>query len=450
MPIPPVCLLLMSAAFAAEPATGGPPIEVGLHAGRFFTGPAESIGGAWVIVPRLGYRPVPTLAIEGSVSWFQGETRLAGNLYDGLAPRLEAVWHPMPELVVEPFVGAGPGLLRRKVHRSGVGTDPNADDWGNYKNPDTDFMLSVGPGAMVHLGRIVSVRTDLRFLPTIGGEGFNTRADVFGHWEWTVGLDLYFGNMLRDADGDGLADPDDGCPNDPEDVDDFEDADGCPDEDNDNDSIADTSDRCPLDPEDLDSFEDADGCPDPDNDQDGVADGEDACRDVAGPKETEGCPDRDGDLVVDSRDACPDEPRDPSVAPEQSDGCPAKVVVTAEKVEILERVFFQVNEAVILPESHGLLGEVARVLVAHPEIVRVEVQGHTDDQAADAYNLKLSQARAQAVLEFLVARGVDAGRLVAKGYGETRPLVPGTTEDARAQNRRVEFVILERSEPAAP
>jgi outer membrane protein OmpA-like peptidoglycan-associated protein len=96
---------------------------------------------------------------------------------------------------------------------------------------------------------------------------------------------------------------------------------------------------------------------------------------------------------------------------------------------------------VIDPRSHSLLNEVALVLLDHPEIQTVEVQGHTDDQGSADDNLALSEARATAVVSFLTAAGVPSERLTARGVGESKPLQNETTEEARALNRRVEFHI---------
>ncbi len=139
-------------------------------------------------------------------------------------------------------------------------------------------------------------------------------------------LGLGWAPRFYDEDGDGIADDVDQCPELPEDLDGFEDADGCPDFDNDNDGVPDDVDACPNDPEDEDGFQDEDGCPDPDNDGDGVPDEQDACPNVAGPATGSGrpgCPitDSDGDGVPDGLDRCPNEPEDKDGF-EDEDGCP--------------------------------------------------------------------------------------------------------------------------------
>jgi OmpA-OmpF porin, OOP family len=249
-----------------------------------------------------------------------------------------------------------------------------------------------------------------------------------------------------DRDGDGLSDDVDKCPDDPEDKDSFEDDDGCPDLDNDADGIKDGVDKCPLDPEDKDSFEDEDGCPDLDNDKDGLSDKIDQCpneaEDKDGFEDDDGCPDldNDNDTFLDKDDKCPLEF---GVAP---DGCPKKytnVVVTKTKIEIKQTVFFEFNKATIKSVSFGLLNEVAQAMQDNPTL-KVEVQGHTDSVGKDASNLKLSQKRAESVRTYLIKQGVDSGRMVAKGYGETVPIADNRTKDGRGENRRVEFVITER------
>ena len=242
-----------------------------------------------------------------------------------------------------------------------------------------------------------------------------------------------------DQDGDGILDRNDRCPLAAEDMDGFEDDDGCPDPDNDNDKIFDVDDACPDEPGPITTQ----GCPD--RDGDGLADGDDECPDEPGPIAAGGCPDRDGDRVPDYRDDCPDSPADPRVDPRRSNGCPKRVFISTEKIEILEKIFFEVNKATIKNVSHELLREIGQVLEDNPDIRLVEVQGHTDSTASDEYNLNLSQHRAEAVVEFLVTEcGVASERLEAKGYGETRPIETNLTEDGKAANRRVEFVILEQ------
>ncbi len=293
----------------------------------------------------------------------------------------------------------------------------------------------------------------------------------------------------KDTDKDGIYNNVDACIFDPEDFDGFEDEDGCPDTDNDKDTILDPVDRCLNVPEDFDNFEDDDGCPEEDNDKDGFLDPEDDCPDepetVNGYKDGDGCPDSDpdtdGDGYKDSvdecpraaedfdgfqdEDGCPDNDNDNDGIPDNADGCPLvpeningvededgcpdddapkRVIVEKSRIKITETIFFDFNKASIRQHSYGLMDEIALVIIDHANILKIRVEGHTDSDGDDAYNRQLSQARAESVVNYLVAAGVERDRLEPVGYGETRPLFPNETESQKAANRRVEFIIVEQ------
>ncbi len=119
----------------------------------------------------------------------------------------------------------------------------------------------------------------------------------------------------------------------------------------------------------------------------------------------------------------------------------AEFIPTAEKPLVLKGVNFASAKAVLIGDSEQILDRVAASLIDHPD-VRIEVAGHTDSQGSDAYNLKLSQQRADAVRSYLIEKGVAADRLVAKGYGETKPIADNGTPEGRAENRRVELTRI--------
>jgi outer membrane protein OmpA-like peptidoglycan-associated protein len=125
---------------------------------------------------------------------------------------------------------------------------------------------------------------------------------------------------------------------------------------------------------------------------------------------------------------------------------PAKpnVVVAGREVKLRKEVHFQHDSTEILPDSFGLLEELAELLKTRSDLRLVEVQGHTDNTGSAVYNQRLSQGRAQAVVDALVRLGVPADRLVAKGYGADKPLVPNSTDANRAKNRRVQVMIQEK------
>ena len=304
----------------------------------------------------------------------------------------------------------------------------------------------------------VEVLGGFKWLPkfgfTLGVGGSTGVTDGYGAPDWRVfamlGYTMPEKDKAPDADGDGVPDELDHCPNEPEDEDGFQDDDGCPDLDNDGDGIPDVDDKCPNDPEDIDGFEDDDGCPDPDNDGDGILDADDACPNDPGPPENNGCPDpdRDGDGVPDRIDNCPDEP-----GTVENQGCQDKqlVVIGEGQLEILEKVYFKTGSAKLQKRSWALLDNVAAVLIAHPEIKKIRVEGHSDKSGSLKYNMILSKKRANTVVRYLVGRGqVSRSRLVAVGYGPKKPLIkdPKSKEEA-ALNRRVEFHIAKKDEPKA-
>jgi outer membrane protein OmpA-like peptidoglycan-associated protein len=219
--------------------------------------------------------------------------------------------------------------------------------------------------------------------------------------------------LTTDKDGDGIPDDVDQCPDVAEDKDEFEDVDGCPDYDNDKDGIYDAQDQCPIEPEDRDGFQDVDGCPDNDNDKDGIPDLSDAC--LNNPETVNGYKD--------------------------SDGCPDEKPQEIKQTLILRGVNFKTASAELLEESYYVLEQVYNSLEAYPN-VKIEIGGHTDDQGSDDYNLALSYDRAKSVMDYLVMRGISANRIVARGYGESKPMAPNTDAEGRAKNRRVEVVPL--------
>lgn len=121
-----------------------------------------------------------------------------------------------------------------------------------------------------------------------------------------------------------------------------------------------------------------------------------------------------------------------------------RVEVTQTSVVIREKISFAFDKADITPDSYPVLDQVAAALLLHPEIVKIEVQGHTDDKGKPEYNLDLSQRRAEAVKAWLVAHGVESARIVARGYGDTRPIGKNESESGRAANRRVQFEVVKQ------
>jgi outer membrane protein OmpA-like peptidoglycan-associated protein len=255
-----------------------------------------------------------------------------------------------------------------------------------------------------------------------------------------------------DRDGDGIPDSVDKCPNDPEDFDGFQDADGCPDPDNDQDGILDKDDKCPNEPEDRDGYQDADGCPDPDNDGDGIPDKKDRCPNAAedfdGFQDADGCPDpdNDGDGIPDVSDRCPNEPETINGV-QDDDGCPDKgdslVVVSPDRLDLLDNVKFTHGNQVARG-SFNLLGQIAATLRAHPEVLKLRIGSHVQPTGNADRDLSITEKRAQSVRDWLVQWGIAASRLDAHGFGGSKPLMSPTSNGAAQINDRVDFVIIER------
>lgn len=289
--------------------------------------------------------------------------------------------------------------------------------------------------------------------------------------------------QVRDKDDDGIDDNLDACPEVKGDPSPDPAKDGCPPSDRDGDSVLDVDDACPT----MGGVRSGDvtknGCP-VDSDEDGVHDGIDACVDRVGEASSDpkrnGCPaDRDEDGIFDASDACPTArgakspdpkyngcPEDPDGdgikfgddacpgdkgAPDpdpKQNGCPRFVRVTTDEIVTSKPVEFlpygKDRTQTIDPISDDLLHEVRDVINQNRDIQLVEVQGHTDDMGTEDFNLPLSQERADAVRNWLIQAGVPKEKLVAKGYGFTKPVGDNRVRTGRRQNRRVQFMIVKR------
>lgn len=235
----------------------------------------------------------------------------------------------------------------------------------------------------------------------------------------------------KDTDGDGIVDSLDKCPTVPG----LAKYDGCPIPDTDKDGINDEEDKCPTVP----GLAKYNGCPIPDTDKDGINDEEDKCPDVPGVKEYQGCPvpDRDKDGIPDDKDKCPDVP---GVA--SQDGCPEITKEVTQKIEYAAKsIYFANNSTKLLSKSYAALNDVIKILNDNTS-VKLKIDGHTDSNGSDDYNMKLSEGRAASVKAYLVSKGVDESRLVSQGFGETMPIADNKTAAGRQKNRRVEMKLF--------
>lgn len=276
--------------------------------------------------------------------------------------------------------------------------------------------------------------------------------DVASHMQHFAGLTFKFG--AKDTDNDGIYDKDDACPE----VAGLPQFKGCPD--TDGDGIEDSKDGCPNDfgtPE-------MNGCPDRDGDK--IADKDDACPDVAGLAEFKGCPDTDGDGTQDKNDKCPTVkgPRDNAGCPwpdtdgdgvldkddkcvnvrgtVANNGCPE---ITEEMVKKLndygKTILFDTNKATFQAQTIPVLESMVAILKEYPTS-RFEIDGHTDSDGKDAANQLLSENRAAAVKNFLIERGIASDRLTSAGFGESKPIDTNKTKAGKANNRRVEVMVI--------
>lgn len=223
-------------------------------------------------------------------------------------------------------------------------------------------------------------------------------------------------NGCPDSDGDGIRDIEDECPS----IAGLAIFNGCPD--TDNDSIPDHLDNCPM----IKGLAQFNGCPD--TDADGVQDSEDECPNIAGLPEFNGCPDTDGDGIQDSEDECPEEP-----GTAENKGCPVY-----EKVEFATNIGFESGKAKLTQDSYPYLDQLVQLMNDNPDCW-VKLDGHTDSTGSDAINNKLSQERVDAIKNYLIDKGINPNRIVARGHGSSKPIATNDTAEGRAKNRRVEI-----------
>jgi type IX secretion system PorP/SprF family membrane protein len=234
-----------------------------------------------------------------------------------------------------------------------------------------------------------------------------------------------------DTDNDGVADNIDKCP----DAAGPKENNGCPWGDKDNDGVADNIDKCP----DALGPKENNGCPWGDKDNDGVADNIDQCPDMAGTKEDNGCPpkDTDKDGIIDKYDNCPRTMGDAS-----NGGCP---IVSDNQKSIISKAIsnleFENNSANITKGSYMALDMLA-ILLSEKSDWKMRIAGHTDNVGNDEFNMNLSKQRSEAVRDYLTKKGIDASRIMAEYYGETRPIAPNDTPQGREKNRRVEMTFV--------
>lgn len=381
---------------------GAGALQVGDQFSRFGFGGGFGAGYEYRIIPEVGIE-----ARYHAFFWPVEQPR-PGTLpyggYHGLG--VAGRFHPLPNLDLgDLWIDAGVNLvLTGDVARPGI---------------------EIGVGFEFELAWFLRLGPFVRFAHVFQPDEDSLGPPDSSFLEFGVSVAFPGEEPVGDRDHDGIADPNDQCPDEPEDIDGVEDENGCPDPDaapatsdtdTDGDGIFDSTDRCPRVREDHDGFQDEDGCVDPDN---------------------------DNDTIDDQTDRCPMEPETRN-GHEDADGCPDETPDESEMRQLTDRIFFPHDRVRPTGDSHRVIQRLAELIQAHPEWVRIRIEGHASDTGEPEYNMNLSRRRAERIRELLVQAGVDASRLEVQAYGSTRPDVQGDTEQARAANRRVSFTVIER------
>jgi outer membrane protein OmpA-like peptidoglycan-associated protein len=467
-------LLAAAALFAAQAATADP-------VGRYFY--VTPMGGFTVFPSNYTWPDRQPLAdklyVGGRLGYQFGQlwaVELAGGVtptnVDTIGGADVSFTHASANVVLTPwatriggpyfFVGGGAGRL----NAAGTGTPAVGKRDANLG------LLEAGGGVRLWLTDALGLRVEAREAHWLPKESKGQPSVNF--LTLSGGLTFAIGAKGRDTDGDGVSDRRDQCPDTPRgakvdakgcpiDTDGdgvYDGLDNCPDTpkgctvgktgcqaDEDGDFICDGIDQCPDTPK--GATVDAKGCPS-DADGDGVLDGIDQCANtIKGcTVDAKGCPvDADGDGVCDGLDQCANTPAGLKV---DEKGCVIELVeretelMDTGKIR-LQNIQFDTGKAILKPESFQTLDVVGTLLTQWPQL-KIEVAGHTDNVGGAALNKKLSFLRAESVLSYLKGRNatIDSTRFTVKGYGKEKPLVPNTTDANKAQNRRVEFTVLNK------
>lgn len=337
---------------------------------------------------RLSYKILRALAVELEGVLSPGKTEPGESaLFWGAKSHILA---QIPRWRISPFALVGAGLLGVASHQGAVGND-------------TDFAVHAGVGFDIGLKEHLRMRLDVRDIITASKgvkEGFTQNLEA------NLGLALAFDLSKQEAPPEPVAP----LPRD-----------------SDRDGFVDSEDKCVQVPGVA-----PDGCPAP-----------------APEPEPEPVPvDTDGDGLLDEDDECVNDPETINGF-EDEDGCPDELPKEVEAFSgVVKGILFETGKSEIRPKSFKVLNQAVEIFKKYPSI-RVEIQGHTDDRGRESYNQQLSEARAEAVREYLVAQGIDESRISSKGFGPSSPVASNKSKSGRAQNRRIEFQIVQGDEVSA-
>jgi outer membrane protein OmpA-like peptidoglycan-associated protein/opacity protein-like surface antigen len=437
---------------------------------------------------KIGYERVATTRL------FDG-TKIDGNLL--LSYKLNNGYIFKTTAFIAPYLAGGIGFANFD-NTSGTTTfNPSTKDFtGPPKTYSaTEFIYTLGGGLKFNFSSSVALQLQSLYSFTSDKIDLYESNSNDGYFANSVGLIFSFGKP-KDTDHDGVPDKSDKCSNTPANV--TVDANGCP-MDTDHDGIADYLDKCPnvkglaafqgCPDTDGDGIEDAkdkcnntpanvkvdangcpidtdgDGVPDyqdkcpkekglvalqgcPDADGDGVADNDDRCPNEKGEVALKGCPDKDKDGVADIDDKCPDVP-----GIKENNGCPEVKIKAKEEPKVVEKVkkevvldkniepiLFAPGVGVIFKGSHKSLNKVVKAMNDNPN-AKLQINGHADNVGNPEKNKELSHKRAESAKEYLVKKGINAARMTATGFGDTKPVGDNKTAEGRKQNRRVDFIL---------
>jgi outer membrane protein OmpA-like peptidoglycan-associated protein/opacity protein-like surface antigen len=479
-----LCALVLAACSALMAAQSRAQVVIEPWGGYFNFAKNVNVEDKPIFGGTLGIYPFRYIGLEGHLGYTSTETVHGFTPYfitppDPAIPQKLKLLHYGADLVVNfrPSAWVSPYVLAG--WQEGRFSFDNED---SVPKPRYENGWEYGGGIKLKLMPRVAIRAEFRDAlwkfppgtPPPAGE------DATDNQCYTAGIEFAIGGTsgAEDADHDRVPDKKDQCPGTP--VGAVVDANGCP-IDSDKDGVPDGIDQCPDTP--SGATVDARGCP-TDSDKDGVPDGIDQCADTpqGTPVDARGCPrDSDNDGVPDGVDQCADTPSGTQVdargcpiitdadhdgVPDDKDKCPftpanvkvdkdgCPIELSEREVELLDKgriternIHFETAKWDILPESLPVLDEIGAVLIQWPQL-RIEIGGHADARGSDAYNLDLSDKRANAVLEYLVGKypQITREQYTSKGYGERVPVASNKTVEGMARNRRVEFKVLNTEE----
>jgi OOP family OmpA-OmpF porin len=386
--------MIFSTPLQAEMRAGS--FSVNPHAGGYVFDSDQGLSNGPVYGLGLGYNYTKNFGLEFVFDYIDTNVEPSrsgkGTDIKGLIYRFDAIYHFMADKQFVPYISAGMGAI-------------------TLDKIDTYHLVTPGIGFKYFFTKNLAFRSEGRYLVYFspGDVDFN---DARRDFAYTFGLSYLFGGREekpapppppapKDSDGDGVTDDLDKCPDTQPGI--SVDTDGCP-QDSDGDGVADHLDKCPGTPS-------------------------------GAPVDSTGCPkDSDNDGVYDYLDKCPGTLKEIEV---DDKGCPVPI---KEEVSIELYVEFAFDRAIVKNIYHDHLTKVANFLKTYPDTIAV-VEGHTDSIGSEQYNLQLSQKRAENVRKHLIDYGIDPTRLVAKGFGESRPVSDNKTKEGRQKNRRVIAVI---------